>query len=266
MSKVIKKQFKNNLRETVLETVNELGGFKKFISPGDIVLLKPNFNTADPFPASTDFEFLKIMVELVYEAGAKEVIVGDSCTIYQKTKNVLKDKGIYELEKLAKPARVINFDEDKWIKKKIPNGKFLESVRVPAILDKVDKLIYLPCLKTHYIAKFTASLKLSVGFMKTIERVGLHARHVEEKIAELNKVINPDLIIMDARKIFITKGPTDGEVREPNLILASTNRVAIDIEGVKIIKSFKGNTLAEVEPEDLEQIKVAKEIGIDKGK
>jgi len=78
----------------------------------------------------------------------------------------------------------------------------------------------------------------------------------------LNKIINPDLIIMDARKIFINKGPAKGDLREPNLILASADRIAIDVEGIKIIQSYKGNSLKNIDPRELPQIKKAVELGI----
>jgi uncharacterized protein (DUF362 family) len=100
-----------------------------------------------------------------------------------------------------------------------------------------------------------------MGFIKPFERVRFHF-NLEKKIAELNKIINPDLILMDARKCFITKGPSSGEVRNPNLVLASKSRIAIDIEGVKIIQSFKGNNLKGVNPEELTQIKEAIKFGI----
>jgi len=67
---------------------------------------------------------------------------------------------------------------------------------------------------------------------------------------------------MDARKCFITKGPFDGKTREPDLILASEDRIGLDIEGIRIIQSFEGNVLADVNPEDLIQIKRAREMGV----
>jgi len=98
--------------------------------------------------------------------------------------------------------------------------------------------------------------------MKPIQRVGLHLSRLQEKLAELNKIIKPDLIIMDARKCFINKGPAQGEIREPNLILASDDRIAIDVEGMKIIQSFKGNSLKDINPWELPQIKRAVELDI----
>ena len=67
---------------------------------------------------------------------------------------------------------------------------------------------------------------------------------------------------MDGRKCFITKGPSEGELAEPGLILASESRVSIDIEGIKIIQNYEGNSLAGISPEDIGQIKRAKELNI----
>jgi len=262
MAKVVKVKVKNSLKEAILQAVDSLGGFKSFINPGEVVLLKPNFNTADPYPGSTDIEFLKVVVELAYEADPKTVILGDSSTMSLNTRKVMKKLGVFDLEKMKRPPRVYVFDERKWVKKEIPNGKYLKKVYVTEYLDRADKLILLPCLKTHFQAQFTGSLKLSVGFMKSFQRVRLHLRNIQEKIAELNKIINPDLIIMDARKCFINKGPDKGKLAEPNLILASTDRVAIDVEGIKIIQSFKGNSLENIDPWELPQIKKAVEFGI----
>jgi len=264
MPLVSKVKVEGSLKEAIEQAVKQIGGFDRFIKNGERVLLKPNFNTADPFPASTDPVFLKAVVELVYQAGAGQVIIGESTTMALKTRSVMEKLGIFNLEKEALPApKIIAFDEEgRWVKKEIPKGKYLKCVGLPEILDKVDKLILLPCLKTHFLGQFTGSLKISIGFVKPIERLGFHANHLNEKIAELNTVINPDLIIMDGRKCFINRGPSEGEIAEPGLILASENRVAIDIEGIKIIQGYDGNSLSGLQPEDLGQIKTAKELGI----
>lgn len=262
MQTVSKIKVNGNLKESIKSVVDALGGGPNFIKSGEKIFLKPNFNTADPYPASSDFEFLKAVIELVYDFGAKQVILGDACTFYQNTKDVLKKKNAYELEKVGPNTKVMNFTEYKWIKKTVPNGKYLKNVSIPEILERVDKLILLPCMKTHSWAQFTGALKLSVGFMKPSERLLLHASHLQEKIAELNLVINPDLIIMDGRKCFITKGPSEGEIREPGVILASKSRVDIDIEGMKIIKGFPGNSLEKIDPENIIQIKRSRELGI----
>lgn len=262
MSKVSKIKVEKSLKESILKAVNLLGGFEQFINRGEVVFLKPNFNTADPSPASSDPEFLKAVTELVYDCGAKIVMLGDSSTMSLNTRKTMEKLKIFDLENMERPPRIYVFEDRGWVKKEIPNGKYLKTVFVSTLLDRADKLILLPCLKTHFKAQFTGSLKLSIGFMKPLQRVRLHLRHLQEKIAELNKIINPDLIIMDARKCFINRGPARGEVQEPNLILASTNRVAIDVEGIKIIQGFKGNSLRNIDPWELPQIKKSIEFGL----
>jgi len=263
-AEVVKAKFENGFREAILNAVNPLGGFSNFINRGEVVLLKPNFNTADPFPASTDVNFLKAVVELVYDCGAKMVIIGDSSTMSLNTRKAMQKIGVFELEKMATPPRIYVFEERKWINRTIPAARYLKSVAVTEYLDRADKLILLPCLKTHFLAQFTGSLKLSVGFTKPYQRIHLHLGHLQEKIAELNTIIHPNLVIMDARKCFISNGPAEGKVAEPGLIMASSDRVALDVEGIKIIQSYKGNSLAGIDPWELPQIKRAVELGIGK--
>ena len=264
MNKVVKIKIEDaaGLKDAIKKAVEQIGGFGKFINKGETVLLKPNFNTADPYPASSDPRFLEAMVELVYEEGAGQVIIGDSCTMALDTKKVMEKLGIFELQNLRPAPKIIIFDEGKWVKNKIPKGKYLKTASLPEILQKIDKLILLPCLKTHFIVKFTGSLKISVGFMKPRERIHLHMSYTQEKIAELNTLIKPDLIVMDARKCFIAGGPSEGRLAEPDLILASLSRIAIDEEGIKIIQSFEKNCLGNINPRELPQIKRAIELGI----
>jgi uncharacterized protein (DUF362 family) len=261
---LIKIKANNDLRESIESALEPLGGIGRFLARGEKVLVKPNFNTADPFPGSSDRDFVGAFVDLCHDAGAGEVIVGDSCTYFLKTKRVMEKWGCHELQVGRPWLKLANFDDGQWISRALPQGKFLKSVSVPELLGQVDKVFILPCLKTHKLAQYTGALKLAVGLMKPSERLPLHFRHLQEKIAELNLAYKPNLVVMDARKCFITGGPMSGELREPGLILAGTNRVAMDIEGVKIIQSFEGNALKGVTPKELPQIKRAIEIGIDR--
>jgi uncharacterized protein (DUF362 family) len=128
---------------------------------------------------------------------------------------------------------------------------------------EAQKIVYVPLIKTHHAADFTGSIKLAMGFVKPFfDQITFHTRHLREKLAELCLVIEPDLIVMDARKVFIRGGPAKGELRTPNLILASGNQVAIDVESVKILQSYPGNSLEGKDPWNLTQIKHAVELGL----
>ena len=68
---------------------------------------------------------------------------------------------------------------------------------------------------------------------------------------------------MDGRKCFVTQGPDHGDIKEPNVILASGDRIAIDVEAIKILKSYKArNLLVYEDPFQYEQIKHAAELGL----
>lgn len=266
---VSKTKSTDDIKFDIKKAVDLIGGFSQFVKKGEIVLLKPNYNTADPYPASTSLDFLRVICELLWECEVKMIIIGESSTLYLNTRKVLEKCGVFELEKeldvrvlIFEEARGFFKDDRQWVRKEVLNGKYLKSVSLPAVLDWVDKVILLPNLKTHRRARYTGALKLSVGFMKPRERIRLHALHLEEKISELNTLINPVLSIMDARKVFVTDGPDVGKIENPNLILASNNRVAIDIEGVKILQSYKEKNYLNIPVLELPTIKNAIELGI----
>jgi uncharacterized protein (DUF362 family) len=249
----------NDLKDNILRAVDLIGGFTKVVEKGDEILLKPNFNTGDAPPGSSDPEFVARVVELLYENGAAKVIIGESSMLSASTRKVFEETGmLIKAEDVG--AEVVFFDEGKWVKIQT-GGKYLRTVSVPEKALEAKKLVLVCCMKTHRWAKFTLSLKLAVGFMKPQERMLLHARHLEEKIADLNLFVHPNLIIMDGRKCFISGGPACGELRNPNLIFASGDRVALDVEAIKIIKSYDGTSLLE-EPWSYTQIRRAAELGL----
>jgi uncharacterized protein (DUF362 family) len=248
-----------NMKANILETVDLLGGLSKVVEKGDEILLKPNFNTGDAPPGSSDPDFVKAVIELLYEHGASKVILGESSMFSLSTRNVLRDTGMLKKAEEA-GAEVVPFDEGKWVKVGT-GGKYLRSVSLPEKASEAKKLVYVCCMKTHRWAKFTLSLKLAVGFMKPSERMMLHARYLEEKIADLNLVVHPSLIVMDGRKCFISGGPACGELRTPNVVLASGDRIAMDVEAIKIIENFEGASLTD-DPWSYTQIRRAVELGI----
>lgn len=246
-------------KEAILSSVSLIGGFSRVIQQGDEVLLKPNFNTADPPPGSSDPAFVKAVIELLYEHGARKVVLGESSMLRLSTRKVMKKAGMLKKAEEA-GAEVVIFNEGKW-KRVATGGSHLKYVSLPETALESKKLVYTCCMKTHRFAKFTFSLKLAVGFMKPSERIQLHMRDLEEKIAELNLVVHPHLIIMDCRKCFISGGPATGELRYPGLVLASGDRVALDVEALKTVAAFDGSSLRN-DPWSYTQIRRAVELGL----
>jgi uncharacterized protein (DUF362 family) len=259
-----------DLKDSIERSVTLIGGIDKLVKKDETILLKPNYNTADPFPGSSDPSFIKAVIKMLYDAGAREVIVGER-TAFLRSYAVLEKAGIIkaaeeagaEVEVFGKEGWRELFDMGNWRRVKVPGGRFLHRVSLAKEALRIEKIVYVPLIKTHHAAEFTGSIKLSMGLVKPLfDQIKFHARNLQEKLAELGLIIKPDLIIMDARKVFITGGPARGELRTPNLVLASGNQVAIDVEGVKTLQSYAGNSLEGKNVWDLTQIKHAVELGL----
>jgi uncharacterized protein (DUF362 family) len=249
----------NDLKMDISKAVSLIGGFEKVIAKGDEVLVKPNYNSADAPPASTEPEFLKAVVELLNAHGAGKVVVGESSMQTLSTRKTMARTGtLAELKNTG--AEMAFFDDGKWVKTHV-GGRYLKTVSLPERALQADKLVYCCCMKTHFRADFSLSLKLAFGFSKGSERMAFHLRYLKEKLADLNLIVHPSLIIMDGRKCFITGGPFSGGVREPKVILASGDRVALDVESIKIIESYEGSKLKD-DPWSYTQIRRAVELGI----
>lgn len=109
VSKVV---YNGNLKESIKLSVSLIGGINKLVEKGDTILLKPNYNTADPFPGSSDPEFLKVIIEMFYGAGAGKVILGER-TAFLRSRRVLEQAGIVDVAGEA-GAKVRVFGKDDW--------------------------------------------------------------------------------------------------------------------------------------------------------
>jgi len=253
-----------DLKDSIKKAVNLIGGFAKVIEKGDTVIVKPNFNTNDTFPGSSDPSFVKCVIELLYDAGAKKVILAESSCFHTNSRKMMSS--IIPIAQKAGAEVVIVDEINDWHAVEV-NGKNMKKLNVARIYSekpKKTKFVWLPCMKTHKQARFTLSLKLPMGMLKGTDRMKMHVLGLQTRIADLNlAVVAPDLIIMDGRKCFITGGPCKGDVREPSLIMASGDRIAIDVEAVKVIQEFEGNSLGLRSPWDFTQIRnaVANKIG-----
>lgn len=259
MSKVVASA---DIKRSVEKAVDLIGGFKKVVSSGDKIFVKPNFNSDGPPPASSDPEFVKAVVSLLYRSGASEVVVMESTGMpWLPTKNVLKKMGMLRAaEECGAEVRIL--DDREWVDVEI-GGKYWKKVSIAMdALEEDAKFVWLPCMKTHRYARFSLSLKLAVGFLDFKQRGDLHSLHLEEKIAELNLAVHPDLVIMDGRRCFVTGGPDVGRVEEPNVILASGDRIAIDVEALKILKVYEAENRLNMPVWEFPQIKHAVELGL----
>lgn len=237
---------------------------------GKDVLLKPNFNTADPTPGSTHNQTLMELVEQLWGMGARSITLGERS--YPPTREVMKAKGVLPLLEKA-GVKVKDFDrleERDWVLLRPKDTHWSEGFRIARPILEAECLVSTCCLKTHqYGGVFTMSLKLHVGVVPT-SRHGynymreLHSSpHQRKMIAEINAPFRPELIVLDGVDAFVDGGPATGKLVKGNVFLASTDRIAIDATAVAILKLL-GSNQAVMRPRIFEQEQIARaaELGL----
>lgn len=206
---------------------------------GKDVLLKPNFNTADPFPGSTHNDTLTHLVLQLRAMGASGITIGERSGP-PDTADVLKDKGIAELcKKLG--VGLIDFETlppVDWVRIKPERSNWRNGFEVARPVLESPCVVTTCCLKTHgFGGVFTLSLKLSVGITRKRNMTELHSSFLSMRkmIAEINQAYTPSLVLLDGLEAFVDGGPGKGTRKKADVILAGTDRVAIDAVGVAIL-------------------------------
>jgi uncharacterized protein (DUF362 family) len=207
------------------------------------VVIKPNFNTADPPPASTDIQVLRQVIEHLTTQKPKKLVVAERAGP-ANTHETMKTKGLYQLHEEIEGFDIVDLStlpETEWVHVKPEGSHWREGFLFPKLDQEADAVIALPCLKTHrFGGHFTLSLKLAVGLVPRQGYTYMKELHSSPKqrsmIAEINQAFTPTLVIMDGIKAFTDGGPEKGTLKTPNVMLASPDRIAIDAVGVAILR------------------------------
>ncbi len=259
-------------RATGVDTALDLLG----VSPmaGRDVFLKPNFNSADPFPGSTHNDTLVALVRALRARGAGPITVGDRSGMGD-TRQVMEQKGIFRLAgELGFETLVFDeLDASGWEKMDSPGSHWSRGFAVARPVLEAGSVVQTCCLKTHrYGGHFTMCLKNSVGLVaKWVPgdpynyMQELHSSpHQRRMIAEVNAAYESDLILLDGLAAFVEGGPARGKQVEPGVILAGTDRVAIDAVGVAILRHF-GTTPAVSQGPIFQQEQIARAVELGLG-
>jgi uncharacterized protein (DUF362 family) len=237
------------------------------------LFLKPNFNSADPPPGSSHSDSIAALIRKLYDMGADRITLGDRSGM-GNTRSVMQAIGVFSMADELGFAAIV-FDElepDGWRLHTPGSDHWGGGFPVASPVLDSDGVVQLCCLKTHrFGGHFTLSLKNSVGMVaKRVPGNGhdymneLHnSPHQRRMIAEVNQAYAPDLVVLDGMEAFLDGGPERGTRAQPNVILASTDRIAIDALGVAILRYF--GTTPEVRSGPIfqqEQIARAVELGL----
>jgi uncharacterized protein (DUF362 family) len=232
----------NDFGQAVRDAVAMVGGFPNLT--GQTVLLKPNLNSGDPFPYSTNPAVVVAAIQMVLERGATRVIVADrsnpsysTITAFQTSGitaaiNALGLSNVEMMDLNTQPTTVLTpAGATHWT-----GGFTTYSLLVDGT---VDYIINLPACKHHGMANFTMSLKAWMGIHIQANRITAH-NDLGSRLPEFHLGVRENFIIMDATKACLTGGPgPGGQQASPGIVVASGNdNVANDVTGVAILRYY----------------------------
>ena len=230
-----------------------LGGLEKFVTPGDTVLLKPNFIAprSRRCATQTDPAVLLETARLLKDFGARPFI-GDS-PAWGNVFTCIKALKLEEaLKKLSIPVKQL--DKPRKCRIGIHNTK----VGISSIALDADVIINMPKFKTHQQLVATFAVKNMFGCVSGKRKAlwhfakGKNANEFCELLIEIYKFLNPALTIIDAVTVMDGPGPIKGRARPLGFLLGGTEPIACETICCKLVN---------INPQDIPIIKTAKQMG-----
>jgi len=221
--------------------IDALGGIRRFIGRGDVVVIKPNigWDRTPEYAANTNPEVVAEIVRLCFEAGAKTVKIFDNPV--SDARRTYKQSGIADAAAVL-GAKITYMDERKFRDIAL-KGQVLKSWPLYTEVLEADKIVNVPIAKVHGIARLTLGMKNWMGVMGGY-RGRIHQR-VDESLVDVAMHIRPALIVLDAVRILTDNGPQGGslsDVRRLDTVVAGTDQVAVDAYGTTLF-GMKENAL-----------------------
>ncbi len=216
-----------NIGQLTRKTFEAAGGIAKFISKGDVVVVKPNISWArrPEMAASTNPDVLQAVIELCQEAGARKVRIADHtihdarrCFALTGAGMVAQKTGadlIHPRSSLMRPMKLHGNRLDVW------------PVFVPIV--EADKVINLPVAKHHSLSGLTLGMKNWIGAVGG-RRNKLH-QDIHMTIVDLAQFFKPTVTVIDGIRIMTRNGPSGGsttDVVSKNTLILSNDPVAAD--------------------------------------
>ena len=214
--------------------VGALGGMARFVRSGDLVVVKPNVVVAraPEFAVTTNPFVVAEIVKMAFEAGAKDVVVLDRPT--GAVRNAFEVSGIAAA--VAQAGGRVKYVADRdFANTTIPDGLVLKSWPILSDVFNADVFINVPIAKTHGMAGLTMSMKNLMGILGG-SRGQIH-QDFDQKIVDVNSLVRPHLVVLDAYRILVRNGPTGGDlgdVETPKTCIAGTDPVAVDSLGTSL--------------------------------
>lgn len=224
--------------------VDAVGGIERFVSKGDVVVVKPNvaFERPAALGATTNPEVLVALIELIKRAGASEVRVADnpiespeSCFARSGIQAAAEQAGARIYLPTPHQFELLETKGATWISQWPFFWKPFEGA---------DKVIGVSPVKDHNLCRASMTTKNWYGLLGG-RRNQFH-QDIHGIISDLALMIRPTFVVLDATRVLFRSGPTGGslsDVRAGNSLIVSTDSLAADAYGWDQMLERKGEAL-----------------------
>jgi len=222
--------------EMVRRTLGALGGMKRFVRPGDRVVVKVNAAFASPpaISATSHPDLVQAVVRACREAGAGDVVVTDNPI--NDPASCFRLTGIGPAAEAA-GGRVVLPTADQFASVSLAGARLIREWPVLfGPLAKADCLIGVAPLKDHHRSGASMTIKNWYGLLGG--RRNVFHQDIHTIITELAALVRPTLVILDAVTAMMHNGPTGGSISDladTNTLVAGVDPVAVDAAGAQIL-------------------------------
>jgi len=225
------------VKNAVSRGMELIGGVNTFVKRGEKILLKVNLLVGDlPEKCVTTHPAIFRAVAEIFATEGVILSYGDSPG-FGATHAAAKKAGIAEVAEEMK-IELANFKDgrDVFFEEGNQNKKFHLA---NGVLD-ADGLISLPKMKTHGLERFTGGVKNQFGCVVGMRKGEFHvklpdATDFARMLVDLNSYVKPRLYIMDGVMAMEGNGPRGGTPRAMNVLLFSTDPIALDATASRMI-------------------------------
>lgn len=226
-----------NVKAAVERGIELIGGPLSIAKPDEKILLKPNWIMAVPPErcATTHPSVFKAVGELFLKAGVK-LSYRDSPG-FSKPEKAADKTGFHAVaSELGIPLADFETSREVDFEEAIQNKKFFIA---NSVLES-DGIISLPKLKTQALMKLTGAVKNQLGCVPGMKKGEYHLKlpksiNFGRMLVDLDSLIKPRLYIMDGIMAMEGNGPMSGDPVKMNVLLFSTDPIALDATVCRMI-------------------------------
>jgi uncharacterized protein (DUF362 family) len=214
---------------------------------GKRVLIKPNAGRlVSPYLGiNTNPVVVAGVIDAFLEAGVSDLFVGESPILGVKALEALDECGMAEVAR-KRNVPLVDLDAKRPVVVKVPEWKAIDKLKVCREVLNVDFIVSIPVMKTHMHTQVSLGLKNMKGCLYKREKVKLHqlpssdnivspAKPLDVAIADLSKVLLPDLTVIDGTIGQEGLGPSAGQPKEFGVVVSSRNCLAADWVAVELM-------------------------------